>query len=481
MRNIYPFLACQNGKSDRFCWLLPEKPWILKNLFDQQVVYRLDKSLPVERLQKKMQEIPFVKWQKKELEEIVLYLQLGYSFRKGVIAGLGAGKTLYALVLQVLGEQLYICPKHLKSSVIDEAEKWNLPVPIITTPESCHKFGDVKWTSVILDESLSCKNPETKRFEKVKKIMSDVSIAIAMTGTPLSAKRLPDLRWILTVGDFVPQKEKYWKHRFGVNPHHKDMSKLGVHIPARDDGSVPMPLEVDSWDTQKCADFCSDYLKIVSIEEIMSEVPQKKNQIVELPRPRFYKQILQGLLTEKSSSKRINQARTTTSGFVYDDNQNVIWLSKQIPQKIQWLKDLISRESNEPIVVFSAWQGEIERLIQEFPHAAIVTQSRKEVKRFTSGEVTLLICSSNITEGMNLQRSRIAIFLSNSTSPVKREQAEGRLYRQGQTRSVVIYDLICKDTLDQKQLDLLQSYRNESEEFISKALQIELEKGMKRL
>jgi hypothetical protein len=52
LRNIYPFLACQNGKSDRFCWLLPEKPLILKNLFNQQVVYKLDNSLPVEKPRK---------------------------------------------------------------------------------------------------------------------------------------------------------------------------------------------------------------------------------------------------------------------------------------------------------------------------------------------------------------------------------------------------------------------------------------------
>jgi len=54
---------------------------------------------------------------------------------------------------------------------------------------------------------------------------------------------------------------------------------------------------------------------------------------------------------------------------------------------------------------------------------------------------------------LNLQRASYTFFYESPVSVIDREQAEKRVYRQGQTKPVVQIDLVCKGTVDQRILD----------------------------
>ena len=384
-------------------------------------------------------------------------------------------------LLRLSENSLYIAPRHLHSTIQDEAKKWRFEGEVrITAPESAHKFEPPK--ICVIDECLSVKNPSARRSQRVTELLKNTPVILEMTGTPLSAVHALDARWLRVLGSIVPEQEKHWKWHWGINPYYKDLAKLGVITRTNHRGEQIQPLEVEGWRFEEIAEFVRDYITIVDISDIMAEIPEATYQRIYFPRPGPYYAILKGLLTERSTSKRLTQARAASSGFVYSDQDTPIWIEKE-PTKIKWIKNFLEDNPQEPVVLFSGWRAEIERLEKELAdyNPAVVHDGKasRGVSLFTSGSTNVMICSANITEGMNLQRSRIGIFLSNSTNPTKRIQAEGRLYRQGQTRGVVFYDLLCSKTLDDRALDLLRNHKEENDKFVEAQLLQEL-RGLKK-
>lgn len=420
---------------------------------------------------------PLRTWQREIVADALSSLARGEAYRKGLIVGLGGGKTLVALLLGLLAPEstLYIAPRHLHGTVRAEAEKWSLPCPRITTPESARKQSPPQ--VAIIDECLSVKNPQAARTKAVRELLADSPVVVAMTGTPMSAEHALDLRWLRVCDSVLPEKYTNLMWHWGVNPRPMKASKLGGNVKKNDRGEPLLPLEVDGWDMEKLSAFLAEDLRVVDISDIMAELPGVTYERISVPAPRCFRAVLRGLLTEKSTSKRLTQARASSSGFVYADTGEVLWVEKK-PPKIEWVKKFLEDNPSEPVVLFSGWRAEIEKLCEILTeHQPAVVHdgdSSTEVERFTTGATNLLICSAALTEGMNLQRSRIGIFLSNSTSPVKRQQAEGRLFRQGQTRAVFFYDLVCSGTLDQRALELLKDHKQASESYIKQALEEEL-------
>ncbi len=469
----YIDIVCASSPYHRFVRLTPDEPWTRKFF-----------GLPIQekKLEKNPDMLPFYKlseiipkllpWQKDILREMAITLKSGKPFRTGLTVGLGGGKTLLALSICQLGLALYIAPKHLHTTIRDEAEKWNLRCPEISTPEGTKKLQENNYEIIIVDECLSVKNPDAQRSVSVDALAEKAFIVIAMTGTPLSAKRGKDIRWIRVCEKLVPKEEFRMDYAFGINPRKAPIA--GKTKIDREGNEVPLEvLVVDSYDTEKIARVISKHYIVKSIDDILAQLPPKQEQRIYFERPKFFRSIKDGLMTNSTKHKAIAQALACTSGFIYMDDDSVKWIEKK-PQKIEWIKNFIEENPEEPIVIISHWQAEKDRLLKELAEYSPATED--DTKRFTDEETNILVLSASAAEGLNLQRSRIQIFCSNSTNPVKRTQAEGRLWRQGQNKSVVIYDLLCKDTLDEVHLDLLKKHAEVSEELVEKLLEEELKK-----
>ena len=81
--------------------------------------------------------------------------------------------------------------------------------------------------------------------------------------------------------------------------------------------------------------------------------------------------------------------------------------------------------------------------------------SRTVLRRFDTDPDcrVLLVQNRSGSEGLNLQVARVVIFYENSLSVIEREQAEKRCWRQGQQHRVFQYDLVVRNTVDQRILD----------------------------
>ena len=89
----------------------------------------------------------------------------------------------------------------------------------------------------------------------------------------------------------------------------------------------------------------------------------------------------------------------------------------------------------------------------------------EELKRFYAGGVICI--SAHLSEGFNLQTADTVIFLSNSLSPVKKIQAIGRVVRPyNENETIHIYELVCKDTLDEEIVKQLEHHLAEDKKLL---------------
>jgi hypothetical protein len=481
-KKYLPIISASAG--NRFMRLAPAERWVFDFLQIEMPDYLKPKysvSLDIDNFRNTLDEYSGTlnNWQKAKLMKVLEKIGQDGKYASGLIVGLGGGKTLYTLMLGALGNLLYVAPKHLHGEIKREIAKWRIAEEIenfsitISTPESAKKLIGKQFAVGIVDETLSVKNPKALRTKGTRELFKLIPVKIAMTATPISAKSAPDLRWLRVLDDYVSEEEKNWIWAFGINPRHEA-------VPGRESEDAPKPLVCDGYRVREVAEYCKDFIEIVDISDILSQIPEMREETVNINPPVCFTSILRGLLTERTVQKRRTQALTATSGFVYSDEQRTIWLEKRCPAKIDWIKDFIENNPEEPVVVFSPWKAELQRLeleLRQYSPAIVHDKnSEKEINRYVNGETNLLIVSASITEGMNLQRGRIIIATGWSTNPIKRTQAIGRVYRQGQTRGVVVYNLVCSNTLDGKALELIRKHEAEAKLLIQAQMDLDDEK-----
>jgi superfamily II DNA or RNA helicase len=471
-------------KGVHFGWMIPLEEWStrlihgdhlnpwpesIKDLvpFDSETdfpkFFKVNEALPEEK------QIHWRPFQENFFTEVKTFLDKKLRYTKTLIAPLGAGKTLMGLgAIQLLNKPaLVLAPTYLHDQWRREAKTWGFPVPNICTyaAESVAKWMDSNIEVLIMDENLRTKNPEAKRSQVAKLLASKCKIAIGMTGTPTSSKGAADWRHVLTGHPgAIPTIESCFIHIWGINPYLKWQPGLNQQV-----------WVADGMNNARLAKFLEPYVFTVDKKEIEASLPSVNYITVKLPKPNNWDEIREGLYTERSFAKAIAQARQLTSGF-YSDDDGEVYEDNSI--KLNWIKEFIEDNPTEGIVIFSthiASQRRLERELEEYDPAVIVADGRDtsdDLRRFQNGETKIMVCSSQLTEGMNLHKvSRTAIFESNGLSPVMRKQAIGRLERPNSAWSgVTIYDLCCEDTFDEYLKHLLTKHINFSENQIAELL-----------
>ena len=460
-----------------FAWLLPYERWV-KVVCDGQLPPELYLYGKVEDCNENRTQLsetldldrPLVDsmrvWQRNFLYDYLFATESNYQYRRAGICPVGAGKTVVGLAIAKQHDRpLVLAPTYCFNSWINEAKKWSLPCPRLSTYDSAHKQDPTD--CLIMDEVLLAANPKTLRHEHALALSTPAKTVLGLTGTPQSCTPM-DLRWLRAVyPGCVPGDEKPWRFTFGLD------TKLEEIKPGQ------KAYVTKTWDQTRVSQFVAPYVRVVDKSEIQKDLPEIQFHRLTTPRPKQYELILKGAATERSKSKAIAQARQCTDGrIVSDDGHTAIRIGTD---KLDLIEQLVG-SVGEPVVIFARWQYMVadlaERLSDRVP--AVLTGGGdhvSEVDRFTSAKTDVLIANACISQGMNLQeRARIVIFVSNSMKPTDREQAIGRVYRPGQKRGVLVYDVVAENTLDGVALDLLTKHADKSEAFLEAALKKEFVK-----
>lgn len=416
--------------------------------------------------------------------------------RCGLFLPMGAGKTVITLSavskLKQKGEVnkvLIIAPvrvarttwpaeiekwdhtKHLTYTVIDGPEKNRLKalqnqsdIFIIGKEQVvwlCETVGK-SWPfdMVVVDELSTFKNHQAQRFKALKKQVNKFKRFIGLTGTP-APRGIPDLwsqiylidagtRLGKSIGSFrktylIPERTNgYIVYSYAL----RDGAKEEIEQKISD--------VVMSLDQSECCELPD--LSFINVNITLSKTIKRNYD-------EFKKELVLELddneLTASNLGVLCGKLLQYTSGQIYT-HDSFKPLQTIHEEKIKALDDLLTSANGEPVIIDYYYKHEKERIMSLLKSKKLrvsCLDNETDVARWNNHELdVLLLHPASAGHGLNLQKGGSVIIwysLPNFNLELY-QQANARLYRQGQTEKVRVYHLLVEDSIDIDMMNALQ-------------------------
>ena len=365
---------------------------------------------------------------------------------------MGLGKTVQAIASMVSLKNtgathfIVVCPASVLTNWCREIKKMSsLPVTevhgssrcraihfwkdnggvAVTTYETTAYFSfedDFTFDMLVVDEAHYIKNPEAQRSINVKKLCTKTKRILFMTGTALENK----------VDEMI--------------------SLISVLQP----------------------DVAYSASRFASI----SSAPQFRNAVA----PVYYRRRREDVLTElpeliesEEWCSLLPAEKAVYESTLYSGNyaavRRVSWNAEDISKscKAIRLKEIVedAAEDERKIIVFSFFLDTIQRVKELFgdrcvqPINGSVSPSHRqeiidEFEKSPAGTILPAQIQSGGT-GLNIQSASVVIICEPQFKPSIENQAISRAYRMGQTRNVLVYRLLCENTVEEHLVDILKS------------------------
>jgi SNF2 family DNA or RNA helicase len=306
---------------------------------------------------------------------------------------------------------------------------------------------------VVIDELSSFKNPQAKRFKALRKVMPRVPRVVGLTGTP-SPNGLMDLwaeMYLLDRGERLGRTLGAYREQY-FRPGAVNGYVVYRWIPVR--GAAE---EIEA----KLSDLCvsmsaADYLTLP--ERIDNLIPvQLGEEALAAYRALEREQILElgeDTITALNAAAVMGKLLQLANGSVYTQNGTYRRIHEK---KLEALKEIIEATS-EPVLVFYSYRHDLETILAGIPEAAELN-GPEDIAAWNRGEIPVLaVHPASVGYGLNLQEGgRVIVWYGLTWSLELYQQANARLYRQGQERPVIIHHLIAEGTVDEQVMRALQA------------------------
>jgi SNF2 family DNA or RNA helicase len=170
---------------------------------------------------------------------------------------------------------------------------------------------------------------------------------------------------------------------------------------------------------------------------------------------KLYKKLERDLLLplEDSDVDAVNAAVLSSKllqmagGTVYDEYKDVHQIHNR---KLDALEDLVEAANGKPVLIYYAFKHERDRIRNRFDVGEINTS--EDITKWNQGEMKIALCHpASAGHGLNLQEGGSTIIWFGMTWSLELyQQANARLWRQGQKQTVVIHHLLAKNTIDHR-------------------------------
>lgn len=328
---------------------------------------------------------------------------------------------------------------------------------------------DFKFHYVILDESQAIKNPNSKRYKAVRLLNSYNKIAL--TGTPIENNTF----------------DLYAQLNF-LNP-----GLLGNMTHFKNNFSDAIDKEKDVDASQILGKIIAPFMLRRTKEQVATELPEKTESIIfcEMEKEQRkvydtfknqYRDYLLNKIDENGVEKsqmyildgltKLRQICNSTALIPTDEDFGNY--SVKLEALIENIKE---KTGNHKILVFSQFVKMLQivktRLEEEHIHYEYLdgqtTNRQDRVENFqnnTAVRVFLISLKAGGT-GLNLTEADYVFIIDPWWNPAVENQAIDRCYRIGQTKKVMAYRMICKDTIEEKIVSLQQKKKKVASSIIS--------------
>ena len=315
---------------------------------------------------------------------------------------------------------------------------------------------DFNFDMVVIDELSSFKSHQSKRFKSLMKVRPNIKRIVGLTGTP-SSNGLMDL-WAeyrlldmgKRLGKFIGRfRESYF------DPDKRNQYMIFSYKPKP--GAEEAIYEKISDITISMKG--TDYLKLPDL--VMNEMPvslnQKEKETLDVMKRDLITTIKGEDITASNAAALSNKLLQMANGAVYDDNGSVTQIHDR---KIEKLEDIIEAANGKPVLIAYWFKHDLLRIQNRFK--VEVLTSSDSIKKWNKGKIQIAaIHPASAGHGLNLQAGGSTLVWFGLTWSLELyQQTNARLYRQGQTDTVIIHHLIAKETMDERVMDALNKKNN---------------------
>jgi Superfamily II DNA/RNA helicases, SNF2 family len=313
--------------------------------------------------------------------------------------------------------------------------------------------NDWPFDMVVIDELSSFKSPSAKRFRALKKVRYKIKRIIGLTGTP-APNGLLDIWsqiYLLDRGERLGRTFTGYRGRY-FHPQKYINGGIPTDYAANEGGEEKI--------YEKISDICIsmktlDYLKMPEciLNKVEVELSEKEM--------RLYRKLERDLLLPFEDSDvdaanaavLANKLLQMANGAVYDEFNDVKYIHDR---KLDALEDLIESANGKPILVYYAFKHDRDRIRVRFDAGEINTS--EDIEKWNEGKTRTALCHpASAGHGLNLQYGGCTIIWFGLTWSLELyQQANARLWRQGQNYTVVIHHILANDTIDERVMKALE-------------------------
>ena len=309
---------------------------------------------------------------------------------------------------------------------------------------------------VVIDELSSFKNPKAKRFRALKKVMPLVSRVIGLTGTPAS-NGLLDLWaeiYLLDRGEHLGKTLTSYRDRY-FKP-----GRRNGHIVF--DWQIKDGAEEEIWNRLRDITVTmksEDWLTLPELIEIpvKVELPEKaKKQYEELRKTKVLKLSEEDVIIADTASVLYGKLCQMASGCIYREDGSYAEIHEA---KAEALDEIIEAAIGENVLIMVNYRFSKDRILKRYGDRCIELANEESIRRFQAGRGEVFVANpASAGHGLNIQSGgSIIVWYDLPTSLELFLQANKRLYRSGQTKTVRQYYLLSEGTIDESLLELLNT------------------------
>ena len=368
-------------------------------------------------------------------------------------------------------------------------ERWNTDGgAAVTNYESMGKIfsridGKMRLALLVIDEAHYIKNPEAKRTRYIHSLEDESDRILLMTGTPLENNVIemcqligfvrPDMDWKIRENAAMRHVPAFREMLAPVYLRRQRDQVLDELPPCTEEeewcAMTPQDLETysscaieGSFNGMRRVSFLQDDLrtssKAVRLLELCEEAGDEGKRIVIYS---FFRETLRktAALLEDWNKKREDNPNSPAGQIVhvFEEDRN------------NGGNEDRNNGGNED----RNNGGDEDQTGSRHIYIGLITGStpaadrQKIVDRFSgSPEGSILLCQVQAGgTGLNIQAAGVVIFCEPQIKPSLTRQAIARVYRMGQTRNVLVYHLLCENTVDEAVRKLLESKQEEFDLF----------------
>lgn len=325
-------------------------------------------------------------------------------------------------------------------------------------------FGEgFHFDMVVIDELSSFKNWKSKRFKSLKKYIAGCKKVVGLTGTPAPNGML-DLWsqiYLLDQGERLGKTITGYKDRY-FSPDKRNASTV-FSFKAKDGSEDSIKNKIsDICLSMKAEDWLDMPDKIINMQLV--KLNDKEKSVYNKFERDQYMEFLQGDVTTLSKAGLINKLLQFSNGAMYTDDGGYTVTSNA---KLDKLEEIIDTANGKAILCFYSFKHDLKRIQDKFKFAKKL-ETNKDIEDWNNAKIELLLCHpASAGHGLNLQYGgNIIVWFGLTWSLELYEQANARLYRQGQKESVIIHHILTDETMDSSVLESLQGKKDVQDELM---------------